>query len=296
MSSVVKVNRHALTLTNLDKIFFPRDGITKGDVISYYHTMAPYMLPFMRNRLLSMLRYPQGIGKEGFFHKNAPDYFPSWITTKRIKKQNGSVDYVICNNAATLVYLANFAVLTPHLWLSKADKPNYPDHIIFDLDPSKESDFDSVKWAAIVIRDFFEEHYSLKTFVMTTGSKGVHIWLPIRRQYNFDKVRAFARACAQDLVDRYPKKLTLEIRKNKRRGRIFVDFLRNAFGQTAVSPYAIRAHDGAPIAMPVSWKELDKLKTSQDFTLKKVPNIVAKRDDPWKAMAKSAQSLAKYIS
>ena len=296
---VLKVGRRSIELTNIDKILFPKEKITKGDMLDYYERIAKYMVPHMKNRPLAMQRFPDGIRDKGFFQKNISDYFPSWIPYIPIKKQeDGVVRYAICNDAATLIYLANQLCLTPHLWLSKVSDVNTPDRMIFDFDPASKSmisnpkNFAPIKQVAFLMKDLLDE-LGLTSYVMTTGSRGVHVVVPLKRKYTFDDVRAFAREIAQVLVDENPKILTLEVRKEKRRGRIFVDFLRNAFGQTAVAPYAIRAKPGAPIAVPITWQELRSTGMhAQRFTIKNIMKRLSVKKDPWHDIDKHPQSLA----
>ncbi len=296
--SMLKVGKYNIEITNSAKEIFPLSHITKGEIVNYYVRIADTMVPHMKNRLISMQRFPNGINHESFFQKNIGDYFPAWIKNVSVKKQTeGVVHYAVCNDAATLVYLANQLCLTPHIWLSKADKLDYPDRMIFDLDPATahdvttKKDFDSVRKTAFLIKEALEQ-LDLIPFVMTTGSRGVHVVVPIKRQYTFDEVRDFARDIAQLLVNEYPKELTLEVRKEKRRGRIFMDVLRNAFGQTGVAPYAIRAREGAPIATPITWQELKSpTMHAQRYTIKTIFRRLTQRGDPWKEIDASAQSI-----
>jgi bifunctional non-homologous end joining protein LigD len=293
---IVKCGRHAIKISNENKIIFPKSKITKGDLIEYYYHIAPIMLPYMKNRPLNMLRYPNGIDQEGFYQKEIGDYFPSWIKRKVIKKrEEGKTQYVVCNNAATLVYLANQACITPHLWLSRIDKLDTPDQMIFDLDPPPPgTNFHLVQKIALRLKEIIEES-GLTPFVKTTGSKGLHITVPLKRTTNFTEVRVYARAFAQRLVDDDPKNITLEMRKEKRGKRIFIDTLRNAFGQTAAAPYSVRPLEGAPIATPLFWDEVfDKKLTSRRYTIKNIFDYLQKEGDPWHDMhtyAKSIKSL-----
>jgi bifunctional non-homologous end joining protein LigD len=289
---VLKVGRRTIEITNTSKEMFPKDHITKGDVIDYYSRIADIMVPHMKNRPITMQRFPNGIGDEGFYQKDSSDYFPSWIKTVSVKRQTeGSVNYVLCNDAATLVYLANQLCLTPHLWLSKKDKLDYPDRMIFDLDAAKK-DFAAVRKTAFMLKDILEE-LDLVPFVMTTGSRGLHVVVPLKRQHHFDEVRAFAREIAQQLVDAHPRMLTLEVRKEKRRERIFLDILRNAFAQTGVAPYAIRAKPGAPIATPITWQELKSpTMHAQRYTIKTIFRRLSRSADPWRDIDTHARSIS----
>ncbi len=288
----VKLGQHTVDITNEEKELFPKAHITKGELINYYMRIAPTMIPYIKNRPVTMQRFPQGIKDEGFYQKDASAYFPSWIKRKPIaRKKDGMVNYVVCNNVATLVYLANQLCITPHIWLSKTDKLNYPDRMIFDLDPSPDVSFATIRWAAKKIKALLER-LELKAFVMTTGSRGVHIIVPLKRVHTFDQVRTFAHDIAALLADTYPKKLTIEMRKAKRGKRVFIDFLRNSFGATGVAPYAVRAKPGAPIAMPIDWQELDNV-TSQKFTVKNIFRRLARKKDQWQGIDASATSLKK---
>jgi len=280
-------------LSNQDKILFPDAKITKGDVIAYYTKIAPTMLPYMKDRAVTMHRFPDGITKEGFYQKDKSDYFPNWIKHVLIPKEGGKSDYVVCNDTATLVYLANQACITPHLWLSRLDKLDYPDRMIFDLDPGSKTDFAAVKKAGLLLHKILED-LGLTSFVMTTGSRGLHIVVPLDRKTPFDDVRDCARKIAEQLVAKDPEHYTLEARLAKRCGRLYIDVSRNAFAQTTVAPYSIRARSGAPVATPLEWGELKKKSLqAQSFTIKNVFARLKKVGDPWKKINRSMQSLKK---
>jgi bifunctional non-homologous end joining protein LigD len=237
-----------------------------------------------------MQRYPNGIQAEGFFQKAAPDYFPDWIRRVTVSKEGGTVEHVVCDNAATLVYLANQGCITPHVWLSRADRVDNPDRLIFDLDPPGD-DFEVVRFAAGELRGLLGE-LGLDPFLMATGGRGLHLVVPLDRRADFDAARAFARGVAEVLTARHPRRLTTEARKNKRRGRLFLDTMRNAYAQTAVPPYAVRARPGAPVAMPLTWKELDDpdLRGSSWNTRNAPARVTG--GDPWIGMSRRARSLS----
>lgn len=290
----LKVGGREVEITHPDKILFPKSKITKGDLVEYYRAIAPLMVPMMKDRPVSMLRYPNGITGEGFFQKNVAEYFPSWIKTKSIaRKEQESIDMLLCNDAATLVYLANQACITPHIWLSRSDKLRYPDRLIFDLDPPSEKEFAKVMEGAKRLREVLEKDLGLKAFVMTTGSKGLHVVVPLKRDADFDEVRAFARKIGELLAKEEPDKYTIEQRLNKRKNRIFIDYLRNAYAQTGVAPYAVRAIEGAPVAMPVDWSELKAGLHAQKYTIKNSKDRLKK--DPWAKMNASAKSLKRAL-
>jgi bifunctional non-homologous end joining protein LigD len=292
----ITIADHAIAITHPHKIVFPRDGITKQEFITYYERIAPHMLPFMYNHPLTMHRFVQDIDHEGFYQKDAADYFPTWI--KRVpvkKKEGGMVRYVVCNNAATLVYLANQLCITPHLWLSKIPKIQSPDRMIFDLDPAGTASVVLVRRVAHSIKMVLDE-LALPSFIMTTGSRGFHIIVPLKQVHTFDVVRECARTIAAQLVYRYPEMATLQVRKEKRGDRIFIDYLRNSFGATGVAPFAVRARDGAPVATPIRWDELiHKNIHPQQFTIKNIFRRLSRIKNPWEEMGTSAVTLTSAL-
>lgn len=289
----MEIDGKKFEVNNKDKIFYPKDNYTKTDVMEYYEKIAPYMIPHLKNRPISMLRYPDGIEGKNFFQKDMPDYFPEWISYKDLKKKaGGKVRYVLGNDKATLVYLASQACLTPHIWLSKVDKWNHPDKLIFDLDPS-DDDFSKVKFAAKTIKAFFEKELKTPTFVMTTGSSGLHVVIPIKPEMDFDEVLKLSQNIAAYLEKQNPEKLTTAARKEKRGDKIYLDVMRNAYGQTSVAPYSLRAKPKAPVATPLDWKEVSSLKSAQDYTMSSIFKRLAQKEDPWKDMYKQTVSIKK---
>lgn len=297
MERVIRVSGRLISVSNEDKLLFPADIISKGDLIAYYHAIAPYMVRLIKNRLISLQRFPHGIDQEGFFQKNKSEYFPSWIRSISVEKKNGEmINYMICNHAATLVYLANQACIVLHTWLSKIDRLEYPDRMVFDLDPSGNASFLDVKWVARQLKNSLEQ-YGLCPFVMLTGSRGVHVVVPIKRRYTFDVVRSCAQYVAHDLVKEYPSKCTLELHKDRRGDAIFIDTLRNSFGATTVAPYSVRALPGAPVATPVVWNDLFlHIHSSQQYSIKTILNHISNSSDPWFNMHAYSRSLEKLIT
>ena len=202
MDRNLTVDGHDIELSKRDKLLFPKSGITKGDLVEYYLKVAEVALPHYKDRPLTMHRFPDGIGCEGFLQKDAPDYFPEWIERSTLSKENGSVEHVVANNAATLVYLANQGCITPHFGLSRVDAVDRPDRMIFDLDPS-DADFGKVRAAAKKLKTACDE-LKLTTFVQATGSRGLHVVVSLDRTADFATVRSFAHELAQCLADRYP--------------------------------------------------------------------------------------------
>ena len=279
----IELDGQAVELSSLDKVYFPEDGLTKGDLVDYYRRVAATMLPHLWDRPLSMQRFPEGIAAPGFYQKEAPDYFPRWIrrVPVPVKEEGQEQPQVVCDDAATLVYLANQGCITPHVWLSRTASLRHPDKLILDLDPPGE-DFQVVRTAALALRDLLSE-LELPSFVMTTGSKGLHVALPLDGRATFEDSRAFARDVAALLVAMYPERYTLELRKGAREGRLFLDYLRNGTSATSVAPYAVRARRGAPVATPLDWGELkDRGLHSASYTIGNVFRRLGQKDDPWR--------------
>jgi bifunctional non-homologous end joining protein LigD len=284
----IESDSREVKITHPDKVLFP-DGITKGEMADYFRNVANVMVPLVRDRPLTMQRFPDGIDKPGFFQKEAPYYLPEWVRTVTFELRDGRKQrQILCNDAATLVWIANQGSVTQHVWFSRADRLDYPDQMIFDLDPP-DDDFDLVRFAARAIRSRLQD-MDMPAFAMTTGSRGLHVITPLDRSADFDTVREWAKSFADKLAWSIPDSFTTELRKEKRGRRLFIDYTRNAFGQTSVAPYTIRANPGAPVATPVEWDELDDI-TSQTYNIRNVLKRVAEKGDPWKSMEKYATSL-----
>lgn len=286
----VRAGKRVIQTSNEDRVLFPRDGITKGDIIRYYRDIAKWMVPHTRGRRLTMQRYHHGIDEPGVFQKDTPSHFPDWVHRVTVPKQGGTVTHVVADNAETLVYLANQGCLTPHVGLQRADRMEFPDQMIFDLDPS-EDDFGIVRSVAWSIKELLDE-LGLASFLKLTGSRGLHVVVPIDRRTKFDEVRAFAREIAGAVAAQRPGEVTTELLKKKRGGRLFLDTNRNGTAQTVVPAYAVRARDGAPVAMPISWDELNNPRmNARCFTIRNACRRVRGATDPWIGFAKSARSL-----
>ncbi len=288
-----RFGRYSVELSNTGKVLFPGDGITKGDVIRYYERVAKVMIPHLRDRPLTLHRFPDGIDAEGFHQQQRSDYFPDWIKTVRTPRADGSgdaVEHVLCNNQATLVYLANQAAITLHGWLSRASRLTRPDRVIVDLDPA-DDDFAAVRRAARRVVERIQS-LGLTPFVMTSGSKGLHVVAPLRGNAKFDEVRKLAHETAASLAGENPEELTVENRKVKRRGRLYLDVMRNAYGQTAVIPYSIRALPGAPVATPLELSELDNGDLDpQGWNISNLLRRLGQKEDPWSDIQRHAATV-----
>lgn len=261
-------------ITHPEKIYYPKEKITKNEVIEYYKQVSSLILPHMKDRPCVMERYPEGINGVKFYQKNLPDYFPSWVHSVELdKKAGGKISMVTCNTKDELIYLANHGSISMHLWTSKKQKPKYPDRLVFDLDPSTK-DLGILRESAQILKEILEE-YGLSPNIMTSGQKGFHIHCKISPQYTFDEVRGCAKFLA-DLACEENTKLLTSSSKSARRGKIYIDYLRNSYGQHSIAPYSLRATPRATIAVPFSWKQLCKIKPDQ-FTLRSFRAC----KDPW---------------
>lgn len=277
-------------VTRRNKLFFPDDGLTKGDLIDYYGRIAPTMLPYLRDRPLTLHRFPDGIDAEGFYQKAVADHFPDWLARAAVAKEGGTVTHALAVGHETLRYLADQGTIEFHVWLARIDRPHHPDRLVFDLDPPG-SDFRPVVRAARAIKTLLDE-LSLASFVMTTGSRGLHVTLPLDRSLDFDEVRAFARIVAAQITAEAPDEFTTEQRKNKRGDRVYLDVMRNVYAQTGVAPYSVRARRGAPVATPLDWHELDDTGLHpQRYHLRNIFRRLGQRPCPWRDIDRHAQSL-----
>lgn len=289
-AEILHLDGHEVGITRPEKVFFPGEGITKGDVVRYYQRISRWMLPHLAGRPLAIERFPDGIDEAGFFQKAAAPYYPAWIRTVTVPKAGGTVRHVVCDDAATLVYLANQAAITPHIWLSQADELRLPDQMVFDLDPADENVAALIR-AAHLLKEILDE-LRLPAYLKATGSRGLHVVVPLDRKQDFDAVRALARQIASVVVDRDPVAFTMEQYKRKRRGRLFIDTNRNAYAQTVVAPYALRPRNGAPVAVPLDWAELRRKDFRPDrVTMQNIFARLEKIEDPWKDFWRHATSL-----
>jgi bifunctional non-homologous end joining protein LigD len=291
MADQVTIKGITVGLSHTGKVFFPGDGITKGDLIEYYRDVAGRMLPYLRDRPLAMARHPDGIDGQRIFQKNVPGYFPGWIRRAEVKKQDGVLHHVIGDKPATLVYLANQACIELHVFLSRTGMLDQPDQVVFDLDPPDAVSFHLARRAALLLRDLLEDELGVTPYVKTTGGKGLHVHLALNRGGGFDEARGFARDAAHLLASRNPDWMTTEQRIQPRGDRLYLDVMRNAYAQTVVAPYTVRARPGAHVATPIHWQEVeDDGLTPDRFTLRTVRGILDGRDDPWAGMTRRRYS------
>lgn len=291
-AQTLRVGRRAIAITHPDKAMVPGDPpVTKLELARHYRRVAPAMLPHVRGRPLALQAFPQGTARPGYFMKSIPDHFPDWIARATVPKRGGTLTQVLAQDAATLVYLAGQNVVTPHVWLARADEPRRPDRLTIDLDPSAGIGFADVRAAARDAGDRLRDA-GLVPFAMVTGSRGVHVVCPLRRGPSFEQAHAYARGLAEAMVDADPRRLTLEWRRADRGARIYVDVNRVAYAQHAVAPYGVRARPGAPVAMPIHWEELSDRDLRPDrWTVRDAADRLAADGDAWRGMGRRARTL-----
>jgi bifunctional non-homologous end joining protein LigD len=283
-------------ITHPDKVLFPDDGITKGELAAYYETVAPVMLPHIKARPITMERYPAGISQKGFFHKDVSKGFPPWLERIEVPKKDGVVHHPIVTDARSLLWIVNQNCITPHVWTSRAPDLYHPDVCVFDLDPSKEGELDVLRAAALGLRDLLAE-LGQPSWVKTSGSKGFHIVVSLDGKTPMGEAAGFAHRVGALLVARDPKHLTQEFSKADRGGRIFVDTGRNGYSATFAAAYAVRAKRGAPVSAPCTWEELERGEVGpKTFTLRTMGARVDEVGDLWADMRRRRRSLQRSIA
>ncbi|MEW2248221.1 non-homologous end-joining DNA ligase [Streptomyces sp. NPDC006975] len=301
-SRIVRAGRRTVQVHRPDKVLFPaHDGApayTKGDLVDYYRSVAAFMLPHLRGRPLMLQRQPDGLDGPRFMQKNTPEHYPEWIGRVELPKEGGTVCHTVCEDTAGLVYLADQACLTFHRWLSRTGSIDTPDRLVFDLDPpgapeesgtSPDGTFAAVRRAARRLAELLDE-LRLPSAPMTTGSRGVHVVVPLNGRQDFGAVRQFAHDVADVLAAAHPDELTTAARKKDRGDRLYLDVQRNAYAQTAVAPFTVRALPGAPVAVPITWEQLDD--PAVDARRWTIADAVDQaRTNPWEGLMRRGRAL-----
>jgi bifunctional non-homologous end joining protein LigD len=277
-------------ITHPEKVLFPDDGITKGELAAYYEAIAPVMLPHLRGRPVTMERYPAGIGRKGFWQKDVSKGFPEWLERVEVPKKGGSVHHPVVTDVRSLLWTVNQNTITHHVWSSRVPDLKHPDVCVFDLDPSTD-DVGSVRAAALGLRDLLEK-LTLPSWVKTTGSKGFHIVVPLDGKATMGEAARFADAVGKVFVTLAPEALTQEFNKVDRRGRIYVDTGRNGYHSTFAAAYTVRARRGAPVSAPCTWQEVERGDVEPGtFTMRNVLERVREVGDMWGDMRRRGRSL-----
>jgi bifunctional non-homologous end joining protein LigD len=281
-------------ITHPEKVLFPDDGITKGELAAYYEAMAPVMLPHLRGRPVTMERFPAGIGRKGFWQKDVSKGFPDWLERVEVPKKDGTVHHPVVGDARSLLWLANQNCITPHVWPSRVPDLYRPDICVFDLDPSREEP-DVLRRAVLALRALLDE-LGLPSWVKTSGSKGFHVVVPLDRQAGFGEVERFAHRVGALLVKRDPDHLTQEFSKADRGGRILIDTGRNGYSATFAAAYAVRARPGAPVSAPCTWEEVERGEVlPRTFTVRTMAARVARVGDVWADLPRRRRSLRRAM-
>jgi bifunctional non-homologous end joining protein LigD len=281
--------------SNLEKVFWPETGLTKGDLLQYFEAVSDVIVPAVRDRPLTVKRYPDGIEGFSFFQKNTPKYAPEWVKTVSLWAGSArrDVHYTVCNSKRTLLWLANQAAIEFHPWLSRTNRLEHPDHLVFDLDPPPDRFHVAVE-VALAMKEMLGR-YRIEGVVKTSGAKGIHIYVPIQRRFDYRAAREAAVNLAQEMESQMPDVVTTEVRLAKRGGRLFLDIGRNAPGAHIVAPYSPRARPGATVSFPIPWDELPTVRP-ESFTIRTVPEIIGDRGDVWKALMPRPQNLSALLS
>lgn len=255
------IGGHQLALSNLDKVLWPRDGYTKGDLVEYYRSVAQWLLPHLRNRPLTLQRWPDGIDAQSFFEKQAPRFTPEWIPTVALSADQRSreIAYLLCNDEATLAWCANLAAIVLHVWYSHVPTPESPDYVLFDLDTCEKTTLGTLARVTLTFRDLLAE-IGLPSLVKTSGSSGFHLVVPLKGRYDFETARRFAEIAVEHVASTLPDLTTVERSIKKRpKTAVYLDWGQVGRGKTVVPPYVVRARDGAPVSMPLAWEEVEEL-------------------------------------
>ena len=299
----LELGGRTLALSNRDKVLWPQDGYTKGDLVGYYRAVAPFILPHLTRRPLTLQRFPDGIESESFFEKNASRSLPGWIPTVEVTSEfgrHGSVRFMLCNDEATLVYVANLAAIVLHVWTSRTESLDTPEFVFFDLDPHDGCTLATLGKTALALRDALGE-IGLATHVKSSGGSGLHVVIPLAPEYSYDTCKAFAELAARTLHERLPRTTTLERSPAKRPlGTVYLDYVQVGRGKTLVAPYSARARARAPVSMPLDWTEVEAMarKRAKEtegefarFTLKNAPARLAELGDLWSGSRWEGQRL-----
>lgn len=273
----VTVEGHKLLLSHLDKILYPHEKYTKSHILDYYQSVASYILPYLKDRPLMMHRYPNGIEHEGFYQKNVDDTPPKWVETVMVRHENKKINYIVVQDQATLVYVVNLGCIEFHPFHSRISDAHHPDYLILDLDPEDIS-FEHVIETAQVLREFLSKA-KIKCYCKTSGGRGLHVYVPLGNHYHEDQVKAFSELIALRIQEKLPEIISLERMPKKRQKKVYIDFLRNSFGQTVVAPYSLRPKPGAPVSTPLKWSEVKKGLDPLDFTIETVPQRLKRVGD-----------------
>jgi len=292
----LSVNGHLVKLTNQEKVYWPKEGYTKGDVLEYYNSISKYLLPYLKDRPQSLKRNPNGILDKGFFHKDVGDKAPEWVEHVKLYSESAKkdIDYIVCNDKATLFYLNNLGCIEINPWNSRLKHLDHPDYLVIDIDPADNSTFDEVIETARVVKAVLDKAQAA-CYCKTSGATGLHVYIPLRAAYHYDQVRSFAEIIATLTQEQLPQSTTLERGLSKRNGRIYVDYLQNRRGQTLASVYSLRPVAQASISTPLEWKEVKPGLHPSQFNIQTIRKRVDKMGDLFNGVLKEKLNLRRAL-
>jgi len=290
----VLIEDELVELTNLDKLLWPEDGLTKADFIDYYVKMAPYILPHLKDRPMVFTRYPDGIYGKAFYQKNKPEYAPPWIETYESPSEDRIISYLLINDTKSLLWAANQASIEMHPWLSRVGSVEFPDFVVFDFDPMEKTDFEDARKVALALKKLLELQ-GLVGFPKTSGATGLQVYVPIEPIYTYDQVKVFAKFFSEILERTFPDIATTERSVSKREGKLYLDYLQNIKGKTLIAPYSPRPKRGAPVSCPLDWEELEQGVTPDMFTMKNMPDRVKAKGDLFQGVLKLKQRIDRWL-
>lgn len=293
-AGTLKIAGQEIALSNLDKVLWPETGYTKGDLIDYYIAVFPFITRHLNQRPLVFTRYPNGIHEKSFYQKNAPENLPDWIKTFPWADSKGNTkNYILANSAADLAWLANLACIEIHPWLSPINHIEYPDFIVFDLDPSEHNSWEEIVTVANLIKQIMDR-LDLEVYTKTSGSMGLHIYLPVAGRYTYSQVRNFGQAIAAMICKTVPDIATVQRSVQQRGPRIYIDYLQNGLGKTVCAPYSVRPSPAATVSAPIKWQELSSIRPTR-FTIKTMPERLWQHGDLFSEVLSNHQELERAI-
>lgn len=294
--SEIKIGSNIVSISNRKKVYWPDEGFTKGDVIDYYDKIADYILPHLKGRPLSLKRNPNGIKDNGFYHKDAGENAPSFVDVLKVKSEsNGKIiDYIVCNNKATLLYVANLGCIEINPWNSTEKKPGHPTWMVIDIDPSDKNTFTEVVDTALAVKMVLDKA-GIKSYCKTSGASGLHVYTPLKNKYDYATVKDFAHIIATLVQEQLPDTTTLERSLNKRGPKIYIDYLQNRTGQTLACVYSLRPVPGASVSTPLEWREVNHRLTPKQFTMQNTLQRIKKRGDLFLPVLRESNSIEKAL-
>jgi bifunctional non-homologous end joining protein LigD len=294
--SAVKIGTNTVSITNRKKIYWPDEGFTKGDVIDYYDQMTDYILPHLKGRPLSLKRNPNGIKDSGFYHKDAGENAPSFVDVFKVKSESNNkiIDYIVCNNKSTLLYVVNLGCIEINPWNSTTKRPGHPTWMVIDIDPSDKNTFAEVVDTALTVKIILDKA-GVKSYCKTSGSSGLHVYAPLKNKYDYVTVKDFALIIASLVQEQLPETTTLERSLSKRGPKIYIDYLQNRTGQTLASVYSLRPVPGASVSTPLEWKEVNHKLTPRQFTIRNILQRIKKKGDLFLPVLQESNSIEKAL-